>query len=86
MNCFLGVFWFSKFLIFSDVTINEFAHSAAKAIAYEDNISFDPCRPDGSARKGISSERLHNLGWNTQVRLEQGLAQAYMHFQKAVIL
>jgi nucleoside-diphosphate-sugar epimerase len=30
----------------------------------------------------MSSERLNKLGWNAQVGLEQGLAQAYADFAK----
>jgi GDP-L-fucose synthase len=67
----------------SDVTINELAHAVAKATVYQGNISFDPSKPDGSPRKWMSSERLNNLGWNAQVGLEQGLAQAYADFQRA---
>ena len=65
----------------SDVTINELAHAVAKATGYQGSISFDPTKPDGSPRKWMSSERLNNLGWNAQVGLEQGLAQAYADFQ-----
>lgn len=67
----------------SDVTINELAHAVAKATGYQGSISFDPTKPDGSPRKWMSSERLNNLGWNAQVGLEQGLAQAYADFQKS---
>ena len=64
----------------SDVTINELAHAVATATGYQGNISFDPTKPDGSPRKWMSSERLNKLGWNAQVGLEQGLAQAYAEF------
>ena len=66
----------------SDVTINELAHAVAKATGYQGAISFDPSKPDGSPRKWMSSERLNKLGWNAQVGLEQGLAQAYAVFAK----
>jgi GDP-L-fucose synthase len=69
----------------SDVTIAELAHAVAKATGYQGSISFDPTKPDGSPRKWMSSERLNNLGWNAQVGLEQGLAQAYADFQKSNI-
>jgi GDP-L-fucose synthase len=64
----------------SDVTINELAHAVAKATAYQGSIVFDSGKPDGSPRKWMSSERLNRLGWNAQVGLEQGLAQAYAEF------
>ena len=64
----------------SDVMIAELAHAVAKATGYQGNISFDPTKPDGSPRKWMSSDRLNKLGWNAQVGLEQGLAQAYADF------
>jgi GDP-L-fucose synthase len=64
----------------SDITINELAHAVAKAIDYQGNISFDPSKPDGSARKWMDSSRLNNLGWNPSVSLAAGLLAAYKSF------
>jgi GDP-L-fucose synthase len=64
----------------SDVSIAELAHAVAKAVSYEGKITFDTSRPDGAPRKLIDSSRLHALGWQPKVGLEQGLALAYADF------
>jgi len=64
----------------SDVSIAELAHAVAKAVGYEGKITFDTSRPDGTPRKLIDSSRLHALGWQPKVGLEQGLALAYADF------
>jgi GDP-L-fucose synthase len=64
----------------SDVSIAELARAVAKAVGYEGDISFDTSRPDGAPRKLIDSTRLHALGWQPEVGLEQGLAMAYADF------
>jgi GDP-L-fucose synthase len=64
----------------SDVSIAELAHAVAKAVGYEGKITFDTSRPDGAPRKLIDSSRLHALGWQPKVGLEQGLALAYADF------
>ena len=61
----------------SDVTINELAHTVAKATGYQGRITFDVSKPDGAPRKWMSSERLNKLGWSAKVSLETGLQQAY---------
>jgi GDP-L-fucose synthase len=64
----------------SDISIAELAHCVAKAVGFEGEITFDSSRPDGAPRKLIDSGRLHALGWNPKVALQQGLRTAYADF------
>jgi GDP-L-fucose synthase len=64
----------------SDVSIAELARTVASVVGYEGEITFDTSRPDGPPRKLLTSERLHELGWQPQVTLKQGLAFAYADF------
>jgi GDP-L-fucose synthase len=64
----------------SDVSIAELASAVAKAVGYQGVITFDTSRPDGAPRKLIDSTRLHALGWQPRVGLEEGLAMAYADF------
>lgn len=64
----------------SDITINELAHSVAKAIGYMGNIVFDSTKPDGAPRKLMDSGRLNKLGWSPKVNLDEGLLNAYSEF------
>lgn len=63
-----------------DVTILEVAQTIARTVGYQGTIETDPSKPDGTPRKLMDSSRLQSLGWQAQVGLEQGLAQAYQDF------
>ena len=64
----------------SDVTIAEVAKAIAQTIGYTGQIEFDTNKPDGAPRKWMDSSRLNALGWQAQVNLREGLAQAYKDF------
>jgi GDP-L-fucose synthase len=66
----------------SDVTIAELAKAVGEAVGYRGKIGFDPTKPDGSPRKWMDSSRLNALGWNAKTPLQQGLALAYLDFEK----
>jgi GDP-L-fucose synthase len=66
----------------SDVTITELAKSVAKVVAYTGKLEQDSSKPDGAPRKWMDSSRLHALGWQAKVQLEEGLALAYTDFLK----
>ena len=68
----------------SDVTIADLATAVGAAVGYQGKISFDASKPDGAPRKWMSSDRLNKLGWQAQVGLESGLAQAYAAYKNAL--
>jgi GDP-L-fucose synthase len=66
-----------------DVTIAQLAQTIASVVGYSGQVTFDTTKPDGAPRKWMDSTRLHQLGWQPQVQLEQGLALAYKDFVNA---
>lgn len=66
-----------------DSSIQELAVLVAKIIGYSGKLSFDESKPDGAPRKLMDSSKLHQLGWQPTVELEQGLQRAYQDFLKA---
>jgi len=64
----------------SDMTIAELARSVGRAVGYTGAITFDTSKPDGTPRKLMDSGRLHSLGWQARVPLNDGLAIAYQDF------
>jgi GDP-L-fucose synthase len=60
-----------------DITIAELAQAVSQAVGYSGRIVFDVTKPDGAPRKWMDSSRLSTLGWNPQVKLQQGLAPSY---------
>ena len=63
-----------------DITIAELAQAVGQAVGYQGDIDFDPGKPDGTPRKLMDSSLLQALGWQAQVKLQQGLQLAYQDF------
>lgn len=56
-----------------DVTIRELAETVAKVLGFNGQFVFDTTKPDGTPRKLMDVNRLHNLGWHHSTNLEQGI-------------
>lgn len=63
-----------------DMTIRELAETIGKVIGFPGRIEFDPTKPDGAPRKLLDVSRLHALGWEARVDLEEGLTLAYQDY------
>ena len=63
-----------------DVTIRELAQAVGATVGYAGDIIFDTTKPDGTPRKWMDSQRLHDLGWRPRVDLREGLKRAYADF------
>lgn len=63
-----------------DCTIREMAEIMAKVVGYEGKLVFDASKPDGAPRKLMNVNRLADLGWRYEIRLEAGLAATYAWF------
>lgn len=64
----------------SDQTILELAQTIARVVGYEGEIRTDPSKPDGTPRKLLDVSRLHALGWQAKIGLEEGIASTYRWF------
>ncbi|MDD1529821.1 GDP-fucose synthetase [Bradyrhizobium sp. WBOS7] len=67
-----------------DITIAEFARLVARIVGYNDEISFDTSRPDGTPRKLLDVSRLARLGWRATTSLQDGLERAYAAYLSQV--
>lgn len=56
-----------------DVTIKELAQMIKDIVGFKGIIEFDSTKPDGTMRKLMSADKIHNLGWQHKVELEEGL-------------
>ncbi len=63
-----------------DITILELAEQVAKAVGYTGNIVLDSTKPDGTMRKVLDVSKIHALGWQAKISLEEGLQHAYEDF------
>lgn len=65
-----------------DCTIAELAQSMKTVVGFEGDLTFDATKPDGAPRKLLDVSRLHGLGWQSKISLEQGLNKTYDWFLK----
>jgi GDP-L-fucose synthase len=64
----------------SDLTILELATLVAEVVGFRGRITTDPSKPDGTPRKLLDSSKLSSLGWQPEIKLEDGLARTYQWF------
>ena len=68
-----------------EVTILELANIVAEVVGFYGKIEFDKTKPDGTPRKLMDSSRLHNLGFQHQTSLRQGINITYQDFLSKVL-
>ena len=63
-----------------ELTIKELTELVAKVIGYKGKINWDTTKPNGTPRKLLNVDKLHNLGWVHKVELEEGIRLSYKDF------
>ncbi len=63
-----------------DITIYNLALLVKKVIGFEGELKFDSSKPDGTPRKLLDVTKINKLGWKRKISLEEGIANAYFHF------
>ncbi len=67
-----------------DISIAELAELLAEVTGFSGRIRYDRSRPDGTPRKLMDVSRLAALGWQSSIRLEDGIRQTYEWFLENV--
>ena len=67
-----------------DVTIRELAETVRRVVGYQGDVCFDASKPDGTPRKLQDVSRMHALGWQHAVSLEQGIDATYRWYLENV--
>jgi len=62
----------------TELTIRQLAELVSRTVGFNGRLIFDATKPDGTPRKLMDMHRIHNLGWKHQIKLEEGLKQAYL--------
>lgn len=58
-----------------DVSIKELTGIIANLVGYKGDIIWDTTKPDGMLKKCLDIEKITNLGFKPEIRLEQGILQ-----------
>ncbi len=67
-----------------EVTIRQLAETVQRTVGYQGKIIWNTDMPDGTPRKLTDVSKLHGLGWNQKVDLEEGVQLAYDWFKENV--
>ena len=67
-----------------ELTIRQLSELVAKSVGYEGTIEFDSSKPDGTMRKLIDVEKLHQLGWTHKVDIEDGVQQLFDWYKESL--
>jgi len=63
-----------------EVTIGKLAQLVSRVVGFEGTLRFNPEMPDGTPRKLLDVSRLTDLGWQSHIGLEEGVAATYAWF------
>ena len=64
----------------TDIAISELANMIKAIVHPSAVLQFDTSKPDGTPRKLLNVDKLHNLGWNHSTDLRDGLERTYDWF------
>ena len=67
-----------------DLEISELASLIAQVTGYDGQIDWDTSKPDGTPQKLLDVGRINNLGWTSEITLNQGLRTTYDWFVNAL--
>lgn len=68
-----------------EISIAGLAELVRDVVGYQGEIVFDTGKPDGTPRKLADSSRLHALGWQHRIGLEDGVRGVYQWFVDNVV-
>ncbi len=63
-----------------EISIKELSEKIKTVVGYEGVLQFDESKPDGNPRKLLDSSLINNLGWESTIKLEDGLKKSYDWF------
>ena len=67
-----------------DLEIRELASLIAQVTDYQGKVKWDTSKPDGTPQKLLDVGRINNLGWTSDITLDQGLKTTYEWFVAAL--
>ena len=63
-----------------ELSIRDLAMMIKEIVGFSGKVVFDPSYPDGTPRKLLDVTRLHALGWQHRVNLEDGIRRVFSRY------
>ena len=67
-----------------DISIKDLAHLVKKIVGFEGEIVHDLSKPDGTPRKLMDVSKLHKMGWEHKIALEDGVRSVYEEIKNTI--
>ncbi len=67
-----------------DLSIKDLAYMVKNVVGFEGKIVHDLSKPDGTPRKLMNVNKLHELGWKHKIKLEHGIQQVFEEVKDTV--
>lgn len=68
-----------------DISIHDLALIIQEVVGYKGKIVYDSSKPDGTPRKLLNVDKLHQNGWKHNVSLQEGITTVYNWYLKQQI-
>ena len=69
----------------TDISIEGLAKLIVAEVGYEGQLVFDSNKPDGTQRKVLDNTKINKLGWQSKIRLQDGLIKTISEFKTKYI-
>ena len=67
-----------------ELTIKSLAEMVVKPVGFEGEVCWDSTKPNGTPRKLIDVSKLHSLGWQHKVEIEDGVERLYEWYRNSL--
>ena len=67
-----------------ELTIKSLAEMVVKTVGFEGEVCWDSIKPNGTPRKLIDVSKLHSLGWQHKVEIEDGVERLYEWYRNSL--
>lgn len=64
-----------------DLTIHKLAETVKQVVGFEGKLDWDTSKPDGTFKKQLDIELLNKTGWESKVRLINGIEKVYINYK-----
>lgn len=69
-----------------ELSIREVAEKIIKEIGFKGELRWDASKPDGTMRKLTDVSKLHSLGWQHKIEIDEGIHRLYEWYLKGICI